>query len=58
MEERILTADIICQFKEHLILEERSENTIEKYIRDIRAFMLFLRGCPDVQTMRRFIFAL
>ena len=42
MEERILTADIICQFKEHLILEERSENTIEKYIRDIKAFMLFI----------------
>ena len=42
MEERTLTADIICQFKEHLILEERSENTIEKYIRDIKAFMLFL----------------
>ena len=44
MEERILTADIICQFKEHLILEERSENTIEKYMRDIKAFILFLSG--------------
>ncbi len=44
MEERILTADIICQFKEHLILEERSENTIEKYMRDIKAFLLFLSG--------------
>lgn len=42
MEERTLTADVICQFKEHLSLEERSENTIEKYIRDIKAFILFL----------------
>ena len=42
MKERILTADIICQFKEHLILEERSENTIEKYMRDIKAFVAFL----------------
>ena len=42
MEERTLTADIICQFKEHLILEERSENTIEKYMRDIKAFVAFL----------------
>lgn len=42
MEERTLTADIICQFKEHLILEERSKNTIEKYMRDIKAFLLFL----------------
>ena len=44
MEERILTADVICQFKEHLILEERSENTIEKYMRDIKAFVLFLQS--------------
>lgn len=44
MEERTLTADIICQFKEHLILEERSENTIEKYMRDIKAFVEFLSG--------------
>ncbi len=42
MKERILTAHIICQFKEHLILEERSENTIEKYMRDIKAFVSFL----------------
>jgi len=39
--ERILTADLVSKFKEHLILEERSENTIEKYIRDIKAFMCF-----------------
>ena len=44
MEERILTADTICQFKEHLVLEERSENTIEKYMRDIKAFITFLSG--------------
>ncbi|MBO4733540.1 MAG: tyrosine-type recombinase/integrase [Clostridia bacterium] len=42
MEERTLTADVICQFKEHLSLEERSENTIEKYMRDIKAFVAFL----------------
>jgi len=39
--ERILTADLVSKFKEHLILEERSENTIEKYIRDIKSFMCF-----------------
>ena len=44
MEERILTADLIYQFKEHLVLEERSENTIEKYIRDIKAFMAYSNG--------------
>ena len=42
MEERTLTAHIICQFKEHLVLEERSENTTQKYMRDIKAFIAFL----------------
>ncbi len=44
MEERTLTADLIYQFKEHLVLEERSENTIEKYIRDIKAFIAYSNG--------------
>jgi len=44
MEERTLTADIISQFKEHLILEEGSENTTQKYMRDIKAFVSFLSG--------------
>ncbi len=38
MKGRIITAKTIAEFKEHLILEERSEITIEKYIRDVKAF--------------------
>ena len=38
MKGRIITARMIAEFKEHLILEERSEITIEKYIRDVKAF--------------------
>jgi site-specific recombinase XerD len=41
MKERILTRDIIERFKEYLILEERSEATIEKYVRDVLAFSSF-----------------
>lgn len=38
MEGRVITAKMIAEFKEHLILEERSTATIQKYIRDVKAF--------------------
>ncbi len=41
MKGRIITAKAIAEFKEHLILEERSEITVEKYIRDVKAFALY-----------------
>lgn len=42
--ERILTDEKIQEFKMYLQREEKSENTIEKYIRDIRGFAEFLCG--------------
>ncbi len=44
MKRRILTPEIITQFKTHLQNEERSENTIQKYIRDVKALMEFAGG--------------
>lgn len=44
MKGRILTSEAIQIFKKYLREEEKSENTIEKYIRDIRAFMTFTNG--------------
>lgn len=41
MNGRILTQEIIAEFKIHLQNEEKSENTVEKYIRDVRAFAEF-----------------
>ena len=41
MKGRFLTAEMIAEFREHLILEERSEATVEKYIRDVTAFSAF-----------------
>ena len=35
---RVITAKMIAGFKEHLILNERSAATVEKYIRDVMAF--------------------
>ncbi|MEE1239631.1 MAG: tyrosine-type recombinase/integrase [Acutalibacteraceae bacterium] len=44
MKGRILTKEIISDFKEHLILEEKSTATVEKYIRDVKAFLAFANG--------------
>ena len=41
MKGQIITAKAIAEFKEHLILEERSEITVEKYIRDVKAFAAY-----------------
>ena len=39
---RKITNELILSFKNYLIEEEKSENTIEKYIRDITFFMAWL----------------
>lgn len=44
MAERILRIDDILLFKQHMYSEEKSDLTIEKYIRDIRSFFGFLNG--------------
>jgi len=44
MKGRILTNALLEQFREHLILEERSEATIEKYCRDVAAFAGYVDG--------------
>lgn len=41
MEERILTADIIENFRKNLELQEKSTSTIEKYIHDVKAFSVY-----------------
>lgn len=44
MKGRFLSQEIISDFKEHLILEERGAATVEKYIRDVKAFAAFVNG--------------
>lgn len=41
---RKITNELIESFKNYLIEEEKSENTIEKYVRDITFFMAWLCG--------------
>lgn len=42
--DRIITDSMIENFKYRLYSDEKSRNTIEKYLRDVRAFCLFLKG--------------
>ena len=42
MKGRFLTEERIEEFRQHLVSEEKSENTIEKYLRDVKAFAAFL----------------
>lgn len=44
MEGRILTNKHLTTFATYLKVEEKSANTIEKYLRDVRAFSSFLGG--------------
>ena len=44
MNEKIITNELINNFKIYLYEEERSDNTIEKYMRDIQFFCKWLQG--------------
>lgn len=44
MQERILNLQILEQFQEHLTREEKSKNTMEKYLRDSRRFFSYTGG--------------
>ena len=44
MPERILSSQCLNAFREHLIREEKSAATIEKYLRDARAFLAYSMG--------------
>ena len=41
MTDRILSYQHLCEFREHLILEEKSRATIEKYCRDVHVFFQY-----------------
>lgn len=44
MEVRVLSVKNMNEFKAYLINEEKSSATVEKYIRDVRVFILFANG--------------
>lgn len=42
MEKRVITEAALSSFHKNLVLEEKSTATVEKYLRDVRAFFLFV----------------
>ena len=44
MKGKIISEQQIAAFVEHLQSEEKSKNTVEKYIRDVRAFLHYANG--------------
>ena len=51
MKEYILSVKKIKEFQEHLRQEEKSDNTREKYIRDVTAFLDFCNGSITKETV-------
>lgn len=51
MEERKITTRMIKEFKEYLILSERSTATIDKYIRDVRTFLTYVGEAAVTKKM-------
>lgn len=48
---RIITNSMIGDFENHLRSDENSENTIEKYVRDVRAFSEFVGASEIIKTV-------
>lgn len=48
---RIITNSMIGNFESYLRSDEKSDNTIEKYIRDVRAFCMFAEAKEISKTV-------
>lgn len=46
MEQKRITEEAIQAFRQYLIRDEKSAVTVEKYLRDIRAFQAFIGETP------------
>ena len=46
MEQKRITEEAIQAFRQYLILDEKSAVTVEKYLRDVRAFQAFIGETP------------
>jgi len=51
MEERVLSSRRLLEFREYLIMEEKSEATVEKYCRDTERFMFFASQKPVTKDL-------
>lgn len=52
MDSRYLEEEMIESYRDYLIEDEKSKNTIEKYVRDIGTFYRYLQDDRNVTKMR------
>ena len=52
MKGRTITNSLLKKFREHLIIEERSAATVEKYCRDVSAFADYVSGSAVTNVHR------
>ena len=45
-----ITDNLISCYREHLLLEEYADSTVQKYLRDIRAFVSWMAASPDLSS--------
>ena len=50
MANRIMTIELLDRFAQYLREEERSDATLEKYLREVRQFFLWLSGAQVSKT--------
>ena len=50
---KIITEESLKGFRNHMLEEERSENTIQKYLRDIRKLMDYAQGAEVTKSLVR-----
>ena len=48
---RVITDSMIWNFKHYLYSDEKSENTVQKYLRDVRKFRSFV-GCEEISKVK------
>ncbi len=51
MKGKIITKEIVTDYEDHLRLEEKSPNTVEKYMRDVRYFLVFSEGAEITKEL-------
>ena len=50
--EKTISSSMLCDFENHLKLDEKSENTVKKYLRDIDAFARYAEGLTKRRSTR------
>ena len=57
MEQKRITEEAIQAFRQYLPRDEKSAVTVEKYLRDIRAFQAFIGETPVEKELVSFLYS-